>query len=275
MCDFSIAHINKPDVTETQSRGVMGSPRYMLPEHLREEKIDHRTDLYSLGIIMYELLAVKHPFPSDDFSQLVNNVLNEEPISIKTHRPEIPDVFDKTVSKAICKNRDDRYQSGLDIASELNSVFENLEKQEAEISIEEKFNSVKALEFFQGFPDDEVREILNASNWKDYKKDENIIIEGDLDDCFYIIIFGNVKVQKSYKVIRELKQGDCFGEMGYLAKTTRTASIIADQDTSLLKINSTVINKVSLNCQVRFLKVFLRTLIHRLSGTTEIVSQDI
>lgn len=82
-------------------------------------------------------------------------------------------------------------------------------------------------------------------------------------------------MQKSDKIIRRLELGDCFGEMGYLAKTTRTASIIADQDTSLLKINSTVINKVSLNCQVRFLKVFLSTLIHRLSATTEVISQDI
>jgi hypothetical protein len=63
--------------------------------------------------------------------------------------------------------------------------------------------------------------------------------------------------------------------MGYLAKTKRTATIIADGDTSLLKINTTVISKVSVNCQVRFLKVFLRTMIHRLSVTTEVISQDI
>jgi serine/threonine-protein kinase len=63
--------------------------------------------------------------------------------------------------------------------------------------------------------------------------------------------------------------------MGYLAKTKRTATIAADTDTSLLKINSTVISQVSLNCQVRFLKVFLRTLIHRLSVTTEVISQDV
>ena len=62
------------------------------------------------------------------------------------------------------------------------------------------------------------------------------------------------------------------GEMGYLAKTKRTASIVASSDTSLLKINSTVISQVSLKCQVRFLKVFLRTLIYRLSATTEVIS---
>lgn len=96
-----------------------------------------------------------------------------------------------------------------------------------------------------------------------------------MDDCFYIIVKGDVEVMKNESIIRTLLKGDCFGEMGYLAKTKRTASIKSRDNTSLMKINSTVISQVSLNCQVRFLKVFLRTLIHRLSATTEKISQDI
>jgi hypothetical protein len=63
--------------------------------------------------------------------------------------------------------------------------------------------------------------------------------------------------------------------MGYLAKIKRTTSIMAEEETALIKLKSTVISQVSLNCQVRFFKVFLRTLIHRLSATTEIISQDV
>ena len=59
--------------------------------------------------------------------------------------------------------------------------------------------------------------------------------------------------------------------MDYLAKIKRTVSIMAEEETALIKINSTVISQVSLNCEVHFLKVFLRTLIHRLSTTTEII----
>jgi len=275
MCDFSIAHINKPDMTETQPSGLMGSPRYMSPEQLREEKVDSQTDIYSLGVVIYELLTGQHPFPAENFSQLVTRILNEEPLPLATHRKDLPPVLEDIVRKAICKDKNQRYRTGLDIATDLNKAFENLAKPEAEIAIEEKFNMVKQLEFFIGFPDAEIWEILNASTWKSYKKNEDIIIEGDLDDCFYIIISGKVAVKKNTKLIRTLERGDCFGEMGYLARTKRTATIIADDDTSLLKINSTVISQVSLKCQVRFLKVFLRTLIHRLSATTEIISQDI
>lgn len=276
MCDFSIAHINKPDVIDTQPEaGVMGSPKYMSPEQLREEKVDGQTDIYSLGIVIYELLTGQYPFPAGKFSDLVNKIMNEEAAPMRSLRSDVPDILDQIVKKAICKDKENRYQSGLDLATDLNDAFESLEKPEAEIDTEEKFNMIRALDFFNGFPEAEVWEILNASTWNNYSAGESIIVEGDLDDCFYIIVSGKVVVKKNNTVIRTLELGDCFGEMGYLAKTKRSASIGAEEPTSLVKINSTVISQVSLNCQVRFLKVFLRTLIHRLSATTEIISQEV
>lgn len=273
--DFSIAHINKPDSTTTQAGGVMGSPKYMAPEQLNEEHVTNRSDLFSLGVVMYELLTGKHPFEAENFSRLVNRILSEDPPPMKDFRSDVPDVLEDIVRKAIHKNVDERYQMGLDLATDLSKAFDVLEKPKEDISVQEKFNSVKKLEFFQGFPDAEIWEILRASTWQDYNKGDDIIVEGELDDCFYILVSGKVNVTKNKKIIRTLDKGDCFGEMGYLAKTKRTASIVADDNSSLLKINSTVISQVSLNCQVRFLKVFLRTLIHRLSATTEVISQDV
>ena len=273
--DFSIAHINKPDSTTTQAGGVMGSPKYMSPEQLNEEHVTNRTDLFSLGVVMYELLTGRHPFEAVNFSRLVNLILHEIPPPMRDFRSDIPDVLERIVRKAMQKNADERYQMGLELATDLSKAFDQLERPKEDISVQEKFNLVKKLEFFQGFPDAEVWEILRASTWQDYKRSDDIIIEGELDDCFYILVTGKVNVKKKKKIIRTLGIGDCFGEMGYLAKTKRTASIEAEDDTSLLKINSTVISQVSLNCQVRFLKVFLRTLIHRLSATTEIMSQDV
>jgi len=273
--DFSIAHIYNADSTTTQMGGMMGSPRYMSPEQLREEHITSQSDLFSLGVVMYELLTGRQPFPADSFSQLVNIILNEDPPPLSDYRTDLPESLNEIVVKALEKDISNRYQMGLDLAADLTKAFDSLEKPKEDISAEEKFNSVKKLEFFSGFPDAEIWEILRASTWQDYDADDDIIVEGDMDDCFYIIVNGNVEVMKNASVIRTLQKGDCFGEMGYLAKTKRTASIKSRDDTSLMKINSTVISQVSLNCQVRFLKVFLRTLIHRLSATTEKMSQEI
>jgi serine/threonine protein kinase len=272
--DFSIAHINKPDSTETQPVGMMGSPRYMSPEQLKEDFITGQSDIFSLGIVMYELLTGKHPFAADNFSRLVNRILNEEPAPLRDVRQDIPDVLQAIVDRALQKDIKNRYSMGLDLATDLSKAFDALEGPEEDISEQEKFNSIKKLEFFQGFPDAELWEILRASTWQDYDADDDIIVEGELDDCFYIITEGKVTVCKNKKIIRTLEKGDCFGEMGYLAKTKRTASIKSEGKTALLKVNSTVIAQVSLNCQVRFLKVFLRTLIHRLSATTEKATKE-
>jgi len=274
IADFSIAHMNRADDTATQQVGLMGSPRYMSPEQLREDEITHQTDLFSLGIVMYEMLTGKHPFPADNFSRLVTKILNEEPPPLKDIRPELSDALIDVFVKATQKGLKDRYQTGLEFAIDLSKAFEALEGPEEDISEQEKFNSIKQLEFFEGFPDSEIWEIIRASTWQEYGAEDDIIIEGDLDDCFYIIVEGEVGVLKHEQSIRLLGIGDCFGEMGYLAKTERTATIQALTETALLKINSTVISQVSLNCQVRFLKVFLRTLIHRLSITTDKAIQD-
>jgi serine/threonine protein kinase len=274
--DFSIAHINKPDSTATQPVGMMGSPKYMSPEQLREEMVGSQTDLFSLGLVMYEMLTGRHPFAAENFSRLVNRILNEEPAPMRDFRTDVPEPLEAIVARMLAKPTGDRYQMGMDVAADLSRVFESLEGPEQDITIEEKFSAVKKLEFFQGFPDAEIWEIIRAATWQDYDPDQDIIVEGELDDCFYIIVQGKVAVKKGRnKKIRTLDAGDCFGEMGYLAKTKRTATIAAESATALLKINSTVISQVSLNCQVRFLKVFLRTLIHRLSATTEKISQDV
>ena len=274
IADFSIAHMNRADDTATQQVGLMGSPRYMSPEQLREDEITHQTDLFSLGIVMYEMLTGKHPFPADNFSRLVTKILNEEPPPLKDLRSDLSDALIDVFVKATQKDIKDRYQTGLEFAVDLSKAFEALEGPEEDISEQEKFNSIKQLEFFEGFPDAEIWEIIRASTWQEYGAEDDIIIEGDLDDCFYIIVEGEVGVLKHEQSIRLLGIGDCFGEMGYLAKTERTATIQALTETALLKINSTVISQVSLNCQVRFLKVFLRTLIHRLSITTDKAIQD-
>ncbi len=272
--DFSIAHVVSADNTETQVGGVMGSPRYMSPEQLREEEVGVQTDIYSLGIVMYELMTGHQAFKAENFSSLVTKILNEQPVPMTELRTEIAEELNTILTKAIAKDVNQRYQMGMELAADLSQSFEELEKPEENISEQEKFNSIKALDFFTGFPDSEIWEILRASSWHDYFPEEEIIVEGDIDDCFYIIVQGNVEVMKGSAVIRNLQQGDCFGEMGYLAKTKRTATIRAQGDVSLIKINSTVISQVSLNCQVRFLKVFLRTLIQRLSATTEQITQE-
>jgi eukaryotic-like serine/threonine-protein kinase len=98
-----------------------------------------------------------------------------------------------------------------------------------------------------------------------------IVQEGDIDDSFFIITTGSVGVSKEGKLLGVLNKGDCFGEMGYLNKIRRTATVVANEPVSMMKVNATLIEQVTSDCQLRFYRVFLRVLIDRLSKTTEMV----
>ena len=275
LADFSIAQLSKMDTTETLTLGLVGSPRYMSPEQISEEFITGQTDIFSLGVVLFELLTGRHPFYADNFSRLVQKILTEAPPRLTEFRSDAPPELERIVNRALAKDRAERYAMGGDMAADLARAFDRILDQPREnISEQEKFGAVKQLDFFQGFPEAEIWEIVRAAQWQDYEEGAQVIVEGDLDDSFYIIVHGEVKVQKAGRQLRGLYAGDCFGEMGYLAKTRRTATIAASGPTSLLKLNSSVISQASLNCQVRFLKVFLRTLIHRLSITTEKMVQE-
>ena len=108
--------------------------------------------------------------------------------------------------------------------------------------------------------------MLRASDWHEYRDGEDIVREGEIDDRFYIIVSGNVMVEANSKNVGTLSNGMCFGETSYVRGAKRQASIKADGPVTILRVSSTLMEQVSSSCQLRFNKVFLRSLITRLQG---------
>ena len=269
IADFSIAHAVHTDSTQTMPLGFVGSPRYMSPEQVHEDVISNQTDLFSLGIVAYELITGHHPFGGQTFSSLVHKIVNEEPTPMTTFRRDTPEVLERIVRRALEKTPERRYRMGLDMAVDLSMAFTHLERPQEDVSITEKFDRVKRLEFFRGFPDSEIWEIIRASVWIEADVEDAIVTEGEVDDAFFIIINGDVVVSKQGQLVGKVGEGDCFGEMGYLSRIKRTATVKANGPVSLMKVNSTLIEQVSVDCQLRFYKVFSKILIERLTRTTE------
>jgi len=267
--DFSIAHVISSDITRTMPMGFIGSPRYMSPEQVQEDSVSSQTDLFSLGIVMYELLTGKHPFQADSFSRLIHKIINEQPPPLSTYRSDLPEILERIVHHALQKSPAMRYTMGLNMAADLSLAFDYLEQPEDDIAEEEIFNAVHNMEFFREFQEAEIWEIIRACHWQYCDPGEQIVVEGDIDDSFYIIVSGSVEVLKEGHRLNTLSAGDCFGEMGYLEKTRRSATIRASEPVQLMKINATLIEGISMECQLRFSRVFLRTLIKRLSQTNK------
>jgi CRP-like cAMP-binding protein len=238
----------------------------MSPEQVQSAEITARSDLYSLGAVMYELLTGYRPFRANNLSKLLHQIVYATPPPIHTLRADISEELENLVAKALQKDPDGRFRNGLELAGELTQIFQKLRIQNERIDRQEQFDSLRRLEFFHDFSHGEIREILRASEWREYVAGEEIIREGEMDDRFYIIVEGEVVVQSGRRETGTIGAGQGFGETSYVRGARRTATIAAKADVTLLRVSSTLLEQASAACQLRFNKVFLRSLIERLQG---------
>ncbi|TAJ94452.1 MAG: cyclic nucleotide-binding domain-containing protein [Gammaproteobacteria bacterium] len=271
--DFSIAMVNRQDAKTTQFDGFIGSPLYMSPEQINEWEITSASDLFSLGVVMYELLTGYNPFKADTLYGIAQKITNTEPPSLNELRQDLPAGLTYTMKRLLKKKPDKRYRYGLDLAADLALIFEDLDKVESQDALQEKFGILKNVGFLKGFTDTEIWELVRASIWQKYPSGTTIIAEGEIDDAFYILLSGVVSITKKGRHIGNLQDGDCFGEMGYLNQTKRTATVVSKTDVSLIKVNAATLDRAEESTQLRFLKAFVNTVISRLDQTTSSLSQ--
>lgn len=115
--DFGIAQMSS--ASRTMSGMVMGSPKYMSPEQVVGQAVDGRSDIFSLAVVLYEMLTGKTPFAGDNISAIMYQILNDEPIPPKAFNQNIPDAINYIVLKALAKHPDKRYQNAKDMARDL------------------------------------------------------------------------------------------------------------------------------------------------------------
>ena len=117
IADFGIAHVS--DSSLTQTGAMIGTPHYMSPEQFMGQHVDGRTDLFSLGIILYEMLTGEKPFTGDSLSAVMHKVLRSEPIAPRELNFAVNEYLDAVVMKALSKEPDKRYQTGEAMAAAL------------------------------------------------------------------------------------------------------------------------------------------------------------
>jgi eukaryotic-like serine/threonine-protein kinase len=119
--DFGIAKSGSGDTSTGQ---VMGTPNYMAPEQIKGHPLDGRSDLFSLGVILYEMVAGQKPFASDNVTSIIYKIVNEPPVPPRTVDPNIGQGLSDVVVKALAKNPTLRYQSGADLIAALDPKHE-------------------------------------------------------------------------------------------------------------------------------------------------------
>jgi serine/threonine-protein kinase len=125
--DFGIARIT--DSSKTKTGMVLGTPSYMSPEQLAGQKIEGRSDLFSLGVTLYQLTCGKLPFTGESMAQLMFKIANEQHADLRTHNAALPESLSAVVNKALAKDPDQRYQDGEQMAKALRQCLEDLKQR--------------------------------------------------------------------------------------------------------------------------------------------------
>jgi serine/threonine protein kinase len=264
--DFGAAITTSSD--QTAIAGI-GSPAYMSPQQVQDWPLDHRTDIFSLGVVMYQLLTGQLPFQGSNNVSIVYQILNTVPPPPSHLRPGIPPVVDAVVTKAMQKSLEERYATWDAFSFDLAEAFRNehLAETRSQIADSEKFNTLRGLSFFRNFNDVQLWEVLRFSDWQRAKPGTSLMREGEAGATFCILASGEVKVTKNQKLLNILSAGECFGEMAYLAEEagTRGADVATLGEATVISVPTEALKRASDGCRHSFDRAFLRILVERLS----------
>jgi serine/threonine protein kinase len=264
--DFGAALIATGESTQISA---IGSPAYMSPQQVKEHPLDHRTDIYSMGVVMYHLLTGRLPFQASNNFSLIYQITSVEAQPPSSFRPEIPQAIDHIVKRAMAKDLEQRYAEWEEFSLDLAEVFrgEPAGAREQQFADSDKFETLRALAFFEHFSDAELWEVAHMSSWRTAKSGELLMKEGESGNYFCILAEGQVKVTKKSKLLNVLHAGESFGEMAYLHKEhhVRGADVTVMADAKIISVPTDKLEEASDACRHKFDRAFMALLVERLT----------
>ncbi|MGH8745669.1 MAG: serine/threonine-protein kinase, partial [Burkholderiales bacterium] len=225
--DFGAAFLRKSQVVRT---AAMGSPHYMSPEQIAGHELTLRSDMYSLGIVLYELLTGRQPFVSDNLDDLVHRILTMDPAPPSRVQAGLSPQVDRVVMRALQKKTGLRYDNWGEFARDLSEISRHVVSPEA-VSDVEKLDALKRVEAFAVLSEAELREIAKAARWSRAKATDVVVRENDPGSHFFLLAAGSAKVVQRERLLNLVNEGEFFGEMAYLlGRQQRHATVVATKD---------------------------------------------
>jgi serine/threonine protein kinase len=264
LSDFGVARIDS--ATHTEITGI-GSPAYMSPEQLTDLPLNHQSDIYSLGVVMYQMLAGRLPFHATSAAELTHQIVHGEAPRLRSLRAELPEAIEAIVSRAMQKDLRLRYRSWLEFGRDLAGVAPGLDEPTENLSDARKFHALRRLSFFRDFSEIAIWETLRFASWRRVPRGTALIKEGEHGDAIYILTEGQVEVTRAGMHLATLGAGDLFGVILYFADEVaeRNTTVRSLGQAAVLEVKAAALKSASEACQVQFNKACMRLLVERLA----------
>ena len=267
--DFGLAlNISKKSASDSTFIMGVGSPAYMSPEQIKSYPLNQKTDLFSLGVVLFHMLTGRLPFRAKNPAQLIYKIINTEPPLVSQINSELPEQLDQVIRKALEKDLYSRYKNGADFAKDLSAVrYKILDDTSAPID-NTRYSILRKMPFFTEFEDVEIWEILRFSRWR--KSDSNTLLmrEGDSDQRFGIVIDGRVEVSVDGQRVSEVSYGEVFGELAYLDEqdNKHMYTVVTTTTTTYLELNPAALSLATDECQDAFRRRLVTVVARRLGS---------
>ena len=238
--DFGLAlNINKK--VESDSTFIMGvgSPAYMSPEQIKNYPLNQKTDLYSLGVVLFHMLTGRLPFRASNPAQLVYKILNADPPLVSQLNPGLPEKLDYVLRKALEKDLYSRYRNGAEFAKDLSAVRYQIVDDTQATADTSRFGMLRKLGFFTEFEDVELWEVLRISSERKVAAQATIYRENEHDLQFGVVLAGEVEVSVGGRCYARLGPGEIFGELAWLDSKDqrRMSTVVTVQPTIFLEVS--------------------------------------
>jgi eukaryotic-like serine/threonine-protein kinase len=262
IADFGAALLRKTQALQTAS---MGSPSYMSPEQIGNRPLTFHSDMYSLGVVLYELLTGRKPFVADSLNMLIEKILHQDPPMPSTLRNGVPRSVDAIVLRAMGKKPEHRYKTWAEFALELFDAVKLVLPAEA-VADSEKYVALKRVEMLIGLSDAELWEMASAARWMRVLAKKVLVRENEEGHSFFFLARGQVKVTRQGRLLNMVDEREFFGEMAYLwgGKAPRSATIEAATDLLVAEFEPEAVARMSEGAQLHLMRALARNLADRL-----------
>jgi serine/threonine protein kinase len=254
----------------------VGSLAYMAPEQLDGQVLDCRADIYSLGAVLYHLVAGKPPFDATSQAVLMNQIYNQAPVSLAGMRAGVNGAVDEVIQKALAKRPDDRYPNWDAFAQALSGLIAEHKVPRGHLQgvlDSERFNLLRSLDFFSSFGDVALWEVVHRAKWQRFSFGHALYRRGEEGRTFHIIAQGSVEVYRNGKRVALLGAGTSVGEMAYLAPSPElrrhSTDVVVTEPATTISFTPEAMQQLSPNCRHLFDEAFIRVLVRRLHAAHE------
>lgn len=275
IADFGLAlNMNKDlDRDSTFIMGV-GSPAYMSPEQIKNYPLNQKTDLYSLGVVLFQLLTGRLPFRANNQATLIYRIVNTDAPSVTSLRPDLPEGLNAILKRALEKDLYNRYRNGAEMAKDLSAVRYQLVDEDSTVEDTKHFETLRRLEFFTEFENIEIWEVLRVAVWREVSPNVALIREGDRSKFFGVIVSGSVEVSIEGKALCRLGPSEPVGEVAFLHPSSdmRCSTAVTLEPTLFLEINAAALALSSEELLERVRNVLLSRMIKRMREVNRIAA---